>query len=52
MYVRVYLREDPKIGFKCIGKDEDSKDEVCKKAKDLSKTSRRRRLLHNGGKAS
>ena len=48
------------VGFKCIRKDEDNKyrvdedseDEVCKKAKDLRKTSRRRRLLHNGGKAS
>ena len=48
------------VGFKCIRKDEDNKyrvdedseDEDCKKAKDLRKTSRRRRLLHNGGKAS
>ena len=47
------------VGFKCIRKDEDnkyrvdedSKDEVCKKAKDLRKTPRRRRLLHNGGVA-
>ena len=37
--------------IKGMVEDEDSEDEVCKKAKDLRKTPRRRRLLHNGGVA-